>query len=229
MDRFRVSGGGSDLLRPEANARRTLAGRLMVAQAVNLHTRHERLDGTKTEWKPAVNRGEALDRFDRFAAAFAADRVGDRFVVAHEKKDGSKVVLAAVNGEDVKILALTGCSPATSQCWSLVKHQFPDVIFAGGLVSKQISGTTDWSDHAWGTAFDSTQGAKTTNDEQFEWLVRMARAGCTDFDYLLGSRAGRVVESYAPDFDIESSGAASSHLWHIHASVVNHHGARPPA
>ena len=170
---------------------------------------------------PTMPKAEALQAFVRWTGHAKPD---DTIRFIHESHQN-----IAVRYAPVKLLAMADCSPATILLHSLVHEQFPTIKFAGGYVYKKIEGTESWSDHAYGTAFDETENPpQVKNDDVLDWLARMGRANCTAFGYALGSRDGKIVEVYSPDYDIEPSGAASSHLWHVHVSVVNHHGVKPP-
>lgn len=134
-----------------------------------------------------------------------------------------------VRFESVAEQHIPNCSARTILNHSLIEHQWR-VLFGGGYVYRQIAGSSSWSDHAWGTAIDETenpsQGAR--NDDVFDWCRRMGAAGCMQYDYALGSRNGRVVTCGAPHYEVEPSSAASTHLWHVHMSIVDHDGRKPP-
>jgi hypothetical protein len=132
--------------------------------------------------------------------------------------------------EVIRIRPLDDCSPETVLAHSLIAHAWYErgVVFAGGYVWKQVAGSDDWSDHAWGTAIDEScsRAPAGTNDALTDWIARMAAAGLLEFDYALGSRDGSVVY-VAGDGSIRPSGADRSHLWHVHVSVIDHGGAKP--
>ena len=217
--RYRVRGGsqtwnakGPDLLRPRALARRKLAG-MLVDKPPRMFTKIGEQD-----WREAGGRAAVMEVWDKFK--------GREFKVGLKK--GRQIeVIAATLAVDVRNMDIPNCSPGTSLAWSLVRTQFPDVIFAGGYVWKETS-PGEWSDHAWGTAFDATQKPpKVTNDKVTDWIARMAAAGCLSFDYALGSRRGQVVQ-VDPDGDVFPSRADKGHLWHVHMSVTDHDGRKPP-
>ena len=232
MIRYRVRSGtktfadkGPDLLRPVDNARRALKALLKPGEPAVLATRFERSNGEQSAWKRG-SRAEVVDRF----GPWAARDEGDTFQVGQlEDGTGRFNVIAAVRRETVKRLDEGDLAAGAREIHSLIQHQFPAAVFAGGFVCKVIAGTTQWSDHAHHDAVDETQQVpKVPNDVITEWLSRMGKARCVDFDYLLGSRNGEVVIVAAPDYDIEPSGASDSHLWHNHISDVDHDGRRPP-
>lgn len=222
MLRYRVRSGaktfrdpGPDLLRTRPNARRQVRSVLGDRKGGWFTRVDGREDG---EWKGPMSKADAVAKFDAWKAPLGEFLFG--------QKDGRKIEAQAVcRVENVRELEVPNCSQGVSTNWSLAKHQFPDCVFAGGYVYKQILGTNEWSDHAWGDAVDETPK---DNDALFDWNTRMARSGNMDYDYLLGSRKGKVVQSSAPDFDVEPSSAASSHLWHNHMSVIDHDGRKPP-
>lgn len=150
--------------------------------------------------------------------------------IAQVKLNGERVKRAVVRREKVVLKDLYNCSSDTILAHSLVEHQFPGIKFAGGYVYPDYQ-PGGWSDHAWGTAIDETANTSIgqTNDDVFNWVARMGQSGDLKYDYALGSRKGSVVQatSYS-NYEVVPSGADSSHLWHVHISVVNHHGAAPP-
>lgn len=228
LNRFRVRAGhktyrdaGPDLLRERSRARASL--RAMLGPAVDLH-------------KPQVNTGDGfedvaskaavLDAFDAWKPGKTIGASDDNFQVS-EMRDGRRVIVAAVRYERVPVHEATCGHPGCTEMRSLIEHQFGDkVTYAGCYVYKQIAGSTSWSDHAYGDAIDETFGSA-LNDAGFDWVVRMARAKEFDFDYALGSKDGKVVSASAPDYDVHPSSAASTHLWHVHISQVDHEGRKP--
>lgn len=206
--RFRI---GDDLLRPPGNARRFLKTSL-ADRPPRLYVRVGR-----GVWRRMGSRAAVMERFDRWDRGNVF-RVGIKF--------GGKIkVLQVVRRERVQFLRLANCSPDTEIAWSLVKHQFPGVAFGGGYVYKETS-PGEWSDHAWGTAVDPSAYAE--NDRVTDWVARMTRNGCLDFDYALGSRDDGVVIVFGGSGNVYPSGASRSHLWHVHLSIVNHDGRKPP-
>ena len=174
---------------------------------------------------PSVLRGRDIDRHRGFTHGFL---LREEFDVGAEH-GGEVVVLARATYEDVPLVPLANCTKDTEALHSLVHYQFPLAIHSGGFYYRQIAGSTAWSDHAWGTAIDESQAAAKGffNDETFDWEARMAQTGNINPDYILGSKDGEVVQCVAPDYRVEPSSAASSHLWHVHTSQVDHDGRRP--
>lgn len=229
VERFRVrkdnqtwADEGPDLLRVRKNARKQLVA-VMADRHSDWYTRKVKDDGTKTEWVGPISKFEALALFDGSSLA------GIDLVFGYAKPENHPKPVVIVKRERVVIKKLDNCSPATSLAHSLVEHQFPHLSMSGAYSYRQVSGSSSWSDHAWGTAFDETEHPPDTpNDKTLDWVARMGRSGCMNYDYALGSQNGHVVMVSAPDFDVVPSGAASTHLWHVHTSVVDHHGIRPP-
>lgn len=208
---------GPDLLRPYPNARKALKSAIIDKGPYYIRN----VSGDKhTDIMVPFSLAEVMDHVD----AWKRQTRWEQLVVRNDSKP-----IAYIKRTMVPLKPTPDCSPDTVLARSLIEAKFPDAIFAGGYVWKQISGTSDWSDHAWGTAIDEKESPPgVTNDEMFDWCVRMALSGCMKFDYIIGSRKGNVVISSAPDYDVVPSSASSSHLWHIHVSVVDHDGRRPP-
>ena len=216
LHRFRVRAGsktwndpGPDLLRPVENAQE------------QLRTLLRPFDGQKLQYR--VDDGPWLDpRSKREILTVMGEGQYTSLRVAR-----GDVIVAAVRHEEVEKLPVSNCSVGVSVQWSLLKHQFPAIVFAGGYVYKETF-PGYWSDHAYGDAFDGTHKPPTVvNDDVFDWLVRMARSGCIRFSYVLGSRNGNVVSASAPDYEVVPSNASDSHTWHCHVSVIDHDGEKP--
>lgn len=213
---------GPDLLRPEANARQMLSAALGNKLLDGWYVRKNR-NVVKGKWNGPLRRFEVMELFDSWGTQTV------EFIVGREKPGKGPEALYVVRREVVKIDSISNCSPGTSLVHSLIHKQFPRIKLSGAYVYKQISGSSSWSDHAWGTAIDETESPpQPTNDETLDWVSRMGQSGLMDYDYALGSRNGRVVQASAPDFRVVSSSASSSHLWHVHISIVDHNGAKPP-
>lgn len=206
---------GPDLLRTKPNAARTMLD--MVPRHRKIEVRYGALD-----WRP-VKRGDLLATFDGWKGA-------NLFVVAVlGRVTGRRHVVSVVQHVEVPLLDLgPEESGSTKQAWSLFKAQYPAARFGGAYVYKETS-PGYWSDHAWGTAVDVTENRPegVTNDAVTSWASRMAASGNLVFDYALGSMGGRVVQVNA-NGGIVPSGAADSHLWHVHVSVIDHDGRKPP-
>lgn len=215
---------GADLLRTEEHARKALRGQLGHAMD-GWYVRKASDTGDKGEWSGPMTRADVLDAYDAWQQRNVKFQVG-RMGQVHPEM--THEVLAV----EIDVVALPHCTPATNLAHALVNAQFPDVIDSGAFLYRQIDGSSAWSDHAWGTALDESQNVKAKppvlNDAVFDWVARMGRSGDMEYDYALGSRQGDVMQVTAPDFNVEPSGAASSHLWHVHISVVDHDGRKPP-
>lgn len=208
----RWSDHGPDLLMTRPDARRKLRDKIREKSGPFFYKIGNR-DFIKVE-----TRAEVLDAFDSW-------RSEEYFKVASGTKDS---VVMTVRRYRVPFLELANCSPETSVVHSLIQFRFPGIKFAGGYVWKETSPGV-WSDHAWGTAVDETENpsAGVLNDDVTDWVARMRRAGFMQFDYALGSRRGDVV-IVRSDGSISPSSASDSHLWHVHVSVVDHDGRKPP-
>jgi hypothetical protein len=170
-------------------------------------------DGTWSEPK-------ALDR--DLPQRLAYLRGGD--VLRIENKNGQPV--AFVKAAEFLIQEFSGATARAELVNALMTQGDPSSEFAGIYVCKQIAGTNPpvYSDHAWGDAVDRSNGH---NDLLFDFVVRMARAGLMEVAYVIGSQGGKVVSADAPDYAVNAGGGDSTHLWHVHVSVVKHSG-RPP-
>lgn len=207
---------GPDLLRTRGNARKTLSNNMGGAH----DGWYTRLEGG--QWSDRSSKHEVLVRFDHW-------RSGKDLVIGRKNDGGTIIGKLVTKREVVKLIPTPNCSRLVVLGRSLIEHQFPKVIFAGGYLYRQIDGSTSWSDHAWGDAIDeSANPPEPTNDETFDWVTRMAKSNNLDYDYALGSKNGKVVTSGAPDFNVQSSSASTTHLWHVHISFVDHNGNKPP-
>lgn len=210
---------GPDLLRPAANARRQIAS--LIKEPNGWQVRRQRKDGTYSDWSRSLKKSEALNKFDLWRPD------GPEVMHFAWRRGSETVVRVIVRKEEIKYLRQGNTSNRVNVINSLINHQFPDTTFSGGFVCKNSApGYT--SDHAWKDALDRTEGNSTTNDELFDWSVRMSTNGCWEVDQILGSRKGQVANSETPSYEINAGGADNTHMWHCHYSVVNHHGADSP-
>lgn len=230
MNRYRVrragqpwTAEGPDLLRKRANARGTLRALLGRPSPTGWFVRKEDAEGNRTEWIGPMPKVEALEKFDAWEGARPIIQFG-------RVDDGEVRAKVVVKLEDVPLLPLPNCSPETRELHSLVHYQFPKVVHSGDYLYRQIKGSDWWSDHAYGTALDESPRDGMPNDDLFTWEVRMFRSGNADSPdgYVIGSIKGRVMEASWPDWSIEPSDAASSHTWHVHTSLRDHDGVKPP-
>ena len=203
---------GPDLLRTKTNAGARLAE--AIGDRRNLYVKLGRLK----PWKRIGSKARVLEMFTRWD--------GRDFIVG-QVHDNKPLAFYQVRRERILFKALSNCSPKTSLNWSLASFTFPNARFGGGYVWKQVSGSSSWSDHAWGTAFDISGYEQ--NDDITSWFSRMAQEGQMDFDYVLGSRDNetKVVQVNSRG-EVSRSSASDSHLWHNHQSVVDHDGRKPP-
>lgn len=218
--RFNVKAGsrrwtdrGPDLLRPRGNARDQIRA-ILVGKPGPFDYR---TDGG--DWIRVPGRAQVLAGFD-------SARNFDRFAVWSVKE---RSVACTVRRNVVPVDDLPGANPKVEEINALLAYHFPASHFAGAYVWKETY-PGYWSDHAWGDAGDRSHNVDegVTNDDMFDWLRRMARSGCIDPDYIIGSRDGEVVYCAKPDYTVEPGGGATSHLWHCHYSQVDHDGERPP-
>lgn len=213
---------GPDLLRPEDNAVTTLSGIMGNTGTKEWRWRRTKADGSFTKWTQPMGKLVVLEAFKKWDAAD-----GKVFQVGKGK---TQVRARAMARTEIVKLVDRGIDPGATLLAALVHHRFPNIDFTGGAVCKIISGTwNDWSDHSWKDAIDEGSASDgVDNDAVFDWVVRMAVSNCTVFDYAIGSRNGMVMKAVAPDYTVERSTASTTHLWHVHVSIVDHGGARPP-
>jgi hypothetical protein len=213
---------GPDLLRKRADAEQAV-GKMFLPGARHLRVRTRNADDSWTEWSQPMSRKRMLRRLHGWEPR------GDLFQIG-KGKDGEVEVAAVVKVEHVRYIELPNSSPDTCVTWSLIHHQYPNVIMAGAYFYRQVDGSDSWSDHAWGTALDGTpRGKGATNDSLYDWQVRMGKTGNLPVHgYILGSKGGKVKRANAPGFRSLPSSASTSHLWHNHDSIVDHDGRKPP-
>lgn len=203
---------GPDLLRSKANAREKLSKAIGSKRALYVKV------GKLRPWRRIGSKAKVLELFEKWDTR--------DFIVGQVQGDKTKAFYQ-VRRERVQWKPLTNCSPSTVRAWSLTAFTFPNARFAGGYVWKQVSGSSSYSDHAWGTAFDISGFAQ--NDAITDWLSRMAKENLIVFDYALGSRKNESEVVYvSSNGDVRPSSASTSHLFHNHVSVVDHDGRRPP-
>lgn len=225
MKRYRVrkanqnwDAEGPDLLRTRVNSIRAIRGLIQPAQNANWYIRREEAKGFE-DWAGPMSKAEAVNKYENWSPS----KKKLTFQMGRKNKGGKIEPVIVAQYEAVQDLNI-GCSAGAEAIHSLVQHQFPNVKFAGGYVCKQILGSSSWSDHAWHDAVD--ESFYSANDKGTWWSVRMARSGNMDFDYLLGSREGKVGMSAAPDYGWDPGGP-SSHTWHVHYSFRDHDGRNP--
>lgn len=189
-------------------------------------------NGHAYPWREIGGRHHALEWLEDALAV-----IGDRAVaqLAREPKGhgrGGPEVVAVCRAREITVPDLDNATPAVEIANALYATAFPSSLFAGAFVCKQISGTGDWSDHAWGDALDRTEGPSAPNDAMTDWAARMAAGGDLTAAQILGSSNGRVVEArwrIIGAWRLLPSSASSSHLWHNHLSCREHTGVPPCA
>lgn len=162
-------------------------------------------------------------------------KLGERDVIRIGTRDQVRAICMA---RVVAVPTLADCTAAAELDNGLVQTHFVGVDLAGCFACKDVANNSParpgipWSDHAWGDAVDETPRASgpTTNDDLFDWCVRMAASGDLPAQMVLGSRRGDVVNALQSNaWRIEVGGADSSHLWHVHISARRHTGVPPCA
>jgi hypothetical protein len=233
MRRFQVANGvkawtdeGPDLLRARPRAVHA-AGKLLawrekyVGRVLHASTKGE-------PWDELGSRRKALKWLD---AALEGAHAGDRVQIGIQRWSDVEV-RAVVRTTEVTITHLEGATPDTEIVNALYQSAFPKSLFAGAYVCKEIEGTSDYSDHAWGDAVDRTATDGAPNDAMTDWGARMAADKNMTVAYILGSRNGDVVQAdkrLVGNWRLRPSDASSSHLWHVHTSIRKHTGTPPCA
>lgn len=213
------SSDGPDLLRKRSNAEKQI-GKVIPIGTRHLKFRIRGADGWG-EWSRSMSRKRLLRRLHSLEFV-----KGDELVQIARFDE----VKAEMKIERVELVDLRNAHRDVEVTWSLMHHAHPNVLFAGAFVFKQVAGTSSWSDHAWGDAVDGTPRGEGVNNDQFtDWCVRMAKTGNMPVHgYFVGSKGGRVHSAKAPRFRLVRGGGDDSHEWHVHASIVDHDGAKPP-
>jgi len=238
MKRYRVKAphkswrdSGPDLLRKRPDAEKALTKLLPIG------SRHWRMrirrDGSWGEWSRPMSRRKILRRVHRWEVSPT-----DQMIHLGQGPATDVAVKAEMKVERVEWVNLTNGSNATEATWSLIHHQFDNVVFAGAYVYKETVHRPDvhpngchWSDHSYNPAdaVDGTpRGRGVQNDGLTEWCARMSRTGNMPVNgYILGSRRGEVVVARPSRFRIRPGSGSSSHLWHVHISTQDNGGRFP--
>ena len=211
---------GPDLLRTTANAKRELK---------------EDLGEHAGGWWVSVDTGKGFTPYDgphdrdEILRAFENWKPGDgdRARWARKQADGSGftdpkgVVRCAV----IDVATHNGCSDHTDTVIALCERHNKGAAFGGAFVCKQVSGSSTWSQHAYGAAFDHS--AYDANDRDTDWCLRMARENrdgdiVFPVNQVLGSKNGKAGNAgggnWLGDFTWHNGGVDDSHEWHVHLS-----------
>ena len=138
-----------------------------------------------------VDRAELLEAFDDWAP-------NDLALAQYGRKqaDGSGYnVAGVVRCRVIAIPERSGTTAETDKAIALCEAAYPAGAFGGAFVCKQISGSSSWSQHAYGRAYDHS--AYAANDACTDWCLRMARENAEGdvllpVNQVLGSQGGRV-------------------------------------
>lgn len=218
---------GPDLLRTQANA--IQAARQIFPKSSHLWWRKQKASGEFFPWRHIGGQKAMTDWLKEALPSLNDGQIGQ--ICGGTKKRASGRARTVVRGANIPIIDLDNATGLAEQAYSLAKYRFGDVRFGGAFVCKRISGTSSWSDHAWGDAVDLTEAldGSPSNDQIFNWVVRMAKENLLAAEMIIGSVNGSVAVSRAPSFDISMGGADNSHLWHTHISCRLHSGIPPCA
>ena len=212
---------GPDLLRTRPNARKLIKSDLGEYDA-GWHVSTAPPGGDWRPWSGPHKRSELLEAFDDWNPGDGA-----RARWARKANDGKGYVIKGqVRCAVINVKSHNGCTDHTDTVIALCEYHNPQAAFGGAFVCKQISGSSSWSTHAYGKAFDHS--AYEANDRDTDWCCRMARENKTDDIQLpvwqvLGSKGGNAGNAGGGDwvgpFDWHNGGCDSSHEWHVHLST----------
>lgn len=234
MDRYQVKvpakkwgDAGPDLLRTKESTKAQVHD--LLDQAGRWNWRKQTQHGEWFEWRVLGNRQDVLDWLD---SALHSLGNGQLAQIGLSDTKGDPDPRVVIRGCNVVIPDLSGATSRAEMTHGLVRYRFPDIKFAGCFVCKQISGSSSYSDHAWGDAVDETEnpGAGVHNDDVTDWCIRMGAADLMPIVQVLGSVNGKVVNAEARNgWDIRPGGADDTHKWHVHMSNILHDGTPPCA
>jgi hypothetical protein len=222
---------GPDLLRTRPNARRRIKDD-MAEHNGGWFVRTQPAGGDWRAWSGPYERSEVLEAFDDWEPA---DKTRAQW--GRKQGDGSGYdAKGAVQCRVVNITAHNGCTDHTDKVIALCETHNPGAAFGGAFVCKQVSGSSSWSEYAWGAAFDHS--AYEDNDADTDWALRMARENQADDIQLpvwqiIGSKGGKAGEASNDDwvgpFNWDAGGVSDSHEWHVHLSAgKQRHSGTPP-
>lgn len=213
---------GPDLLRTRKNARAKLRDDLdQYGAGWFVGLKYPNNDQWQ-KYEGPVERAELLEAFDNWQPP---DKSFARW--ARKQSDGSGFTdpLGVMRAAVINVKAHNGCTDHTDQVIALLERAWPEGAFGGAFVCKQVSGSSSWSSHAYGRAYDHSPYE--LNDRVTDWCLRMARENKADDIVLpvwqiLGSKNGNVGNGNNGDgdwignFDWAAGGCDSSHEWHVH-------------
>lgn len=238
MRRWQVKGNtekdwgdkGPDLLRTRPNARVQIKDD-MAEHGGGWFVRVQPAGGSWRAWTGPHDRAEVLEAFDDWEPANKTTAQWGR-----KGNDDKVQAKGAVRCRVVNITAHNGCTDHTDKVIALCEAHNPGAAFGGAYVCKQVSGSSSYSEHAWGAAFDHS--AYEANDRDTDWCLRMARENKTDDIQLpvwqvLGSQGGKAGNAGNDDwvgpFTWHAGGVDDSHEWHVHLSAgKQRHSGTPP-
>lgn len=223
---------GPDLLRTRPNARKTIKSDMENYDG-GWYRRQTADDGSWNDWKGPFSRAEVLDHFDGWSPAN-----GNLFQWGRQQEGGGKVVHGTSRCRVFNVQDRANTASATDNVVALCEAAFPQGAYGGTFVCKQISGSSSWSQHAYGKAYDHS--CYDDNDEATDWCVRMARENTKDdivfpVNQVIGSKGGKAGVAQNPDgdwigpFEWNPGGADDSHEWHVHLSCGERQSSGTPA
>lgn len=213
---------GPDLLRTRKNAKARIKDDL-EGHSGNWYVRLKVGENPWKAWTGPHTREDVLDAFQDWSPANKTVAQWGR------KTDGGKVeAKGAVRARVIDVVHRSGCTDHTDQTVAILEAGFPRGVYGGTYVCKQVSGSSSWSMHAFGAAYDHS--CYEENDEGTDYALRLAREN-KDGDIqlpvwqILGSKNGNAGNASNGDgdwigsFEWHAGGCDSSHEWHIHVST----------
>jgi hypothetical protein len=213
---------GPDLLRTRKNAKARIKDDLAEYGA----GWYVRIKVGENPWKAWTGPHERAEILDAFQDWNPKDQTYAQW--GRKPADGKVEAKGAVRARVIDVPHRSGCTENTDKVVAILEAGFPAGVYGGTMVCKQISGSSSWSQHAYGRAYDHSCYEK--NDAGTDYAIRLARENREDDIQLpvwqiLGSRDGRagVADNgdgdWIGDFGWSFGGCDSSHEWHIHVST----------
>jgi hypothetical protein len=114
-----------------------------------------------------------------------------------------------------------GLTPVAERLWNLVAGMFPASVWMGGYNKRYIAGTTTWSDHAFGKAFDVGSGSSMPDSTKYSISRFLAGALGSTVKYLIYNHEINSGRGWRP------YGGQNPHHDHVHVSTYLRGGAIP--
>ena len=212
---------GPDLLRTRKNARRALDGDLGADAGWFV-----RVTDRTGDWRPWTGPHTKAAVLEAFGGWNPADKVQAQY---GRKVEGKTEARGAVRCRVIEVRDYANSTPQTNTVIALCKTFNPSAAFGGAQVCKRVAGSSTYSQHAYGKAYDHSAYAR--NDRDTDWALRMARLNRADdvvfpVWQVLGSKAGRAgnasgdTSTGVGPYEWKNGGVDDSHEWHVHISTI---------